>query len=438
MSFPKYPAYKPSGAEWLGDVPAHWEIVQSRRYFANRNEKSIAGEKQLTASQKHGVVYQADFMELEGQKVVQVIVGADILKHAEPNDFVISMRSFQGGIEWCGLRGSISSAYVMLVPNSAIWSPFYRYLFKSSLYIQALQATTNLVRDGQALRFSNFAQVALPLLPIDEQQQIATFLDHETAKTDALIAEQEKLIALLAEKRQATISHAVTHGLNPNAPMNDSGVAWLGVVPAHWKLCRLKQLIEQPLMYGANEAADDQTDSNPRFVRITDIDERGQLRVETFRSLPPEVAAPYMLSRGDILFARSGATVGKTFIYRDTWGACCFAGYLIRAHINQRLMSPDFLYIFCQSLPYWQYIGSEQIQATIQNVSAERYGELVVPVPSLEEQRAICKFHDTEATRLDTLRAEAERAIALLKERRSALIAAAVTGQIDVRGWSDN
>ena len=224
MSLPRYAEYKDSGASWLGRVPAHWSVVHSRRYFANRNVKALQGDKQLTASQKHGVVYQADFMEMERQSVMQVIVGADILKHAEPNDFVISMRSFQGGIEWCGLRGSISSAYVMLVPTEAIWSPFYRFLFKSTPYIQALQATTNLVRDGQALRFSNFVKVPIPLLSIQEQQHIAAFLDRETAKIDALITEQKKLLALLAEKRQATISHAVTRGLDPNAPMKDSGI----------------------------------------------------------------------------------------------------------------------------------------------------------------------------------------------------------------------
>jgi hypothetical protein len=242
MSFPRYPEYKESGVEWLGEVPAHWEVGQSRRLFAVRNERADASDKQLTASQEHGVIYQEDFVRLEGRRVVEVIKGADILKHVEPNDFVISMRSFQGGIEWCGHRGCISSAYVMLVPCDRIHSPFFTYVLKSSSYIQALQNTTNLVRDGQALRYNNFTQVALPIVPAAEQVAIAAFLDHETAKIDALVAEQERLIELLKEKRQAVISHAVTKGLNPDAPMKASGVEWLGEVPAHWTVRKLSQL----------------------------------------------------------------------------------------------------------------------------------------------------------------------------------------------------
>jgi hypothetical protein len=179
-------------------------------------------------------------MEREGRAVVRVIHGADILKHVEPNDFVISMRSFQGGIEWCGERGCISSAYVMLIPSAGIVPAFFRYLFKSGLYIQALQSTTNLVRDGQAMRYANFTQIDLPIIPQDEQIRIAGFLDFEIAKIDVLVEEQRRLIDLLKEKRQAVISHAVTKGLNPDAPMKDSDIEWLGQVPAHWSVGALR------------------------------------------------------------------------------------------------------------------------------------------------------------------------------------------------------
>lgn len=201
---------KPSGVEWLGDVPAHWGVGQSRRLFALRNERAAEGDKQLTASQAHGVVFQDRFIELEGRRVVEVIKGADILKHVEPNDFVISMRSFQGGIEWCQERGCISSAYVMLVPCERIHGPFFSYLFKCRSYIQALQSTTNLVRDGQALRYSNFTQVDLPLVPFDEQAAIAAFLIDETSRFHTLTAEAQRAIDLLQERRIALISAAVT------------------------------------------------------------------------------------------------------------------------------------------------------------------------------------------------------------------------------------
>ena len=147
-----YPGYKDSGLQWLGHIPTHWELMQSRRLFAQRKERARQGDEQLTASQKYGVIYQKLFMELEGQSVVQVFTGAEILKHVEENDFVISMRSFQGGLELCRYPGCVSSAYVGLIPIKHVCPEFFKYLFKCSPYIQALQSTSNLVRDGQALR----------------------------------------------------------------------------------------------------------------------------------------------------------------------------------------------------------------------------------------------------------------------------------------------
>lgn len=433
MSLPRYGEYKDSGASWLGSVPAHWAVVQSRRYFANRNEKALAGDKQLTASQKHGVVYQADFMELEGQKVMQVIVGADILKHAEPNDFVISMRSFQGGIEWCGLRGSISSAYVMLVPNGAIWSPFYRYLFKSAPYIQALQATTNLVRDGQALRFSNFAQVPLPLFPVEEQQKIAAFLDRETAKIDALIAEQEKLIALLAEKRQATISHAVTKGLDPNAPMKDSGVAWLGKVPAHWDVVPLKYLVE--LRSGGTPSKDnlDYWDGDVPWASAKDLKvERLGSTTDCITQKAVDDGAASLVRSAAVLVVVRGMILARTFPVVET---------LVPMAINQDLKAVLPLHRLNASYLAWLLRGSAE--ESLQRLDEAGHGtkalrmdawtSMQLPIPPHGEQIEIAEFLSRETVRLDALCAEAERAIDLLKERRSALIAAAVTGQIDVR-----
>ncbi|RKG60824.1 restriction endonuclease subunit S [Corallococcus sp. AB011P] len=208
---------KPSGVEWLGEVPAHWEVMQSRRLFKVRNEPAHESDRQLTASQKHGILLQSEFVESEGRRVVEVIKGADSLKHVEPNDFVISMRSFQGGIEWSRLRGSISWHYVMLTPIKSVHGPFFAYLLKSPGYIQALRSTADLIRDGQELRYSHFIQVDLPLIPINEQARIASFLDHETAKIDALMAEAQRAIDLLQERRTALISAAVTGQIDVRA-----------------------------------------------------------------------------------------------------------------------------------------------------------------------------------------------------------------------------
>lgn len=201
---------KDSGVEWLGEIPEHWGVVQSRRLFKDRKEKARNDDEQLTASQKHGVIYQKEFMELEGRKVTLVLTGSEILKHVEAGDFVISMRSFQGGLELCKYSGSVSSAYIGLIPIKHVIHDYFKYLFKSITYIQALQSTSNLVRDGQALRFENFSQVDLVIVPEIEQQQIANYLDNATCKIDTLISKAEKAIELLKERRTALISATVT------------------------------------------------------------------------------------------------------------------------------------------------------------------------------------------------------------------------------------
>ena len=435
MSLRKYPEYKDSGAEWLGPVPSHWNIVQSRRYFAERKEKARDSDRQLTASQKHGVMYQDAFSALEGQKVVQVILGADILKHVEPNDFVISMRSFQGGIEWSGVRGSISSAYVMLIPADAVHSGFFRYLFKSKPYIQALQTTTNLVRDGQALRFNNFVQVPLPLLPIDEQAAVADFLDCETAKIDALIAEQEQLLALLAEKRQATISHAVTRGLDPDVPMKGSDVPWLGEVPAHWGVRSLKSIVSTPITDGPHETPAF-LDQGVPFVSAEAVS-GGVINFEKVRAYISEeddarYSQKYRPQLHDIYMVKSGATTGVTAIVDGRTDFNIWSP-LAAIRCDQEVALPHFVMSYLRSKNFQEGVALNWSFGTQQNIGMGVLGDLPVALPPLEEQREITQFLEKQLNSLGDLQKAAEHALPLLRERRSALIAAAVTGQIDVR-----
>jgi len=283
----------------------------------------------------------------------------------------------------------------------------------------------------EAVSAEDIANLRIELPPFQTQQKIADYLDRETARIDALIEAKEKMLSLLEEKRHTLISRAVTKGLDPDVEMKDSGIEWLGEIPAHWEITRLKFLTEEPLAYGANEAALEDEKSWPRFVRITDINGQGNLRPETFKSLNPNIAKHYLLKNGDILFARSGATVGKAFIYKESWGTCCFAGYLIRFRSNTSKVVPQFIYDFTLSALYWEQIKTGTIQATIQNFSAEKYGDLVVCLPPLEEQKQIVNHIDTFTKKSLQLSKEIEKSIALLKERRAALISAAVTGKIN-------
>lgn len=196
---------------------------------------------------------------------------------------------------------------------------------------------------------------------------------------------------------------------------------------------RFKFSLREPLMYGANEAGLEDNPEWPRFVRITDVDGAGNLKPETFKSLDPKLADGFTLEAGDVLLARSGATVGKAFLYSDSWGPACFAGYLIRARLNLSRYLPRFVFYFFQSSFYWDQVREGAIQATIQNFSAEKFGDLNVPIVTLADQRRIAAYLDAETRQMDALVAEKEAMLKLLEEKRAAQISHAVTRGLNPR-----
>ena len=285
-------------------------------------------------------------------------------------------------------------------------------------------------------RFSS-SRVCIP--PLAEQRAIARYLDHVDRRIQRYIEAKEKLITLLQEARQAMIQRAVTRGLDPSVPLKPSGVEWLGDVPAHWEVRRLRYLIEGGLIYGANAAAEHDNPNWPRYLRITDFGLDGKLRDDTFRSLPPETAEDYLVKPGDLLLARSGATVGKAFLVTSEIGQACHAGYLIRARPKAGLIDPGFLTLLSlrvQRFPVGQ--DSVFIIATIQNISAyEKYANLPVPTPSLEEQKKIVAHLDKATADIDAAIDNARRQVEFMTEYRASLIAHVVTGKLDVRAAAE-
>ena len=198
-SFPAYPAYKDSGVEWLGEIPGHWAVFIAKRMFGNVRESASADAEQLAATQAYGVIPQKDFMERNDTKVVLALSGTENFRAVKSNDFVISLRSFQGGIEHSAYDGCVSPAYTVLRrKDERNLNPGYlRYLFKDASYISALQSVTTGIREGRTITYEQFGSLSMPVAPVAEQTQIARFLDHETARIDALIEEQQRLIELL-------------------------------------------------------------------------------------------------------------------------------------------------------------------------------------------------------------------------------------------------
>lgn len=201
---------KDSGVEWIGQVPEHWEVVPSTWLFVESKERAHEDDQHLSATQKYGVISLADYERLEGRQVTHAVKNLEQRKHVELDDFVISMRSFQGGIERVKALGCVRSSYVVIQAGDGADKNYFAYLFKSGSYIQGLQATSSFIRDGQDLNYGNFRQVRLPKPGSDEQMQIAKFLDQETARIDALTRTTEQSITLLKERRAAFITAAVT------------------------------------------------------------------------------------------------------------------------------------------------------------------------------------------------------------------------------------
>lgn len=201
---------KSSGVEWVLEIPSDWDMIPAKVLFSQSNERKHVDDVQLTASQKYGIISQVEYMKRENSRIVIATQGIENWKHVEPNDFIISLRSFQGGLEKSDVSGCITWHYVVLKANNGVYYDYFKWLFKSDKYINALQGTCNFIRDGQDLRFSNFVQVPLLVVPIEEQKEIADYLNKKVPKIDSLISEKEALINDLEAYKKSLIFEVVT------------------------------------------------------------------------------------------------------------------------------------------------------------------------------------------------------------------------------------
>ncbi len=410
----------------------------SRLQFSNVDKKIEEGEESVKLC-NYVDVYYHDFITSVIDFMIASASPAEIEKFKLSKGDVLLTKDSETADD-IGIPAFVAEDFDCLVcgyhlaiahPNKTIDGKYLFRFLSSRIAASYFETRANgITRFAIGLDAVGSVPVSFP--PLSLQKTIASYLDKETARIDALIFKKERQIDLLQEKRQAIITHAVTNGLDPKAKMKYSGVEWIGEIPEGWEVQRLKYLLTKPLEYGANESAEEDDPSQPRYIRITDFDDSGKLRDETFKSLSFSIAKDYLLQAGDILFARSGATVGKTFQYKEKTGQACFAGYLIRATPNERRVKSDFIYYFTKSYSYENWKDSIFIQATIQNIGAEKYANLFIPVPTLEEQTRLIKCLDAELEALHVLQEKVTESVSLLKEYRSSLINTAVSGQIDV------
>ncbi|MDH1087618.1 restriction endonuclease subunit S [Pantoea brenneri] len=430
-----YPEYKDSGVEWLGKIPEYWNILTGKRIFQSVRTPALNNDEQLAASQKYGVIPQSLMMQLNDSKVMLALKGTDSFRHVDENNFVISLRSFEGGIEHSKYSGCVSPAYTVLKNTKPISYNYYRYLLKCAPFIVALQSSTDSLRDGKSINYEQFGALNLPLTSISEQSHIASFLDYETAKIDNLMEKQQQLIELLKEKRQAVISHAVTKGLDPDVQMKDSGVEWLGDVPEHWGVTKLKW-VGRTTSGGTPTTSKFEIyyeDGHIPWIRTTDLN-NGELFDTPIRITSKAVndTACSILPVGSVLLGMYGGagSIGKHAILR------------FESTINQAVCGvlpcgrvfPDFLHKYYEFYrPFWMIDAAGTRKDP--NIGQDNIKEGIILIPPFEEQVEINNHIDNMRNIYECIIENALEGVDLLQERRTALISAAVTGKIDVRDW---
>jgi type I restriction enzyme, S subunit len=450
MSFPRYPSYKDSGVEWLGEVPAHWEVNRARNLgvFSGSgiDKKTVEGEQP---------VKMFNYLDVYNSIDKTLPYSPDLMDTTAPAEKAIEHAVRRGDILLTPSSETSDdvghAARVLDVPDGVVYSyhilrfrgtdatdpAFLTYSFNAaptrSYFASVCTGTTRMVLGREDFKS---APVAMPPLP--EQTQIAAFLDRETAKIDGLVAEQRRLMELLKEKRQAVISHAVTQGLNPHAPMKPSGIEWLGEVPEHWRVgkCGFYLTILSGFAFPSAGFSDDETDT--MLLRGINVGVSRLKWDETvyWRRSPDDGLDIYEMQKGDLVIGMDrpliseGIRVAKV---KESDLPCLLLQRVASLKTGDQL-DVDYVLGLLSSEMFVAHFSPDTTGVSVPHISPEQIKNFVIPVPPVVEQVAIVAFVRIETAKSDTLTIEAQRAIALLQERRTALISAAVTGQIDVRG----
>jgi len=442
MSLPRYPEYKDSGVDWLGDVPGHWHCTKIKYttyvkgrvgwHGLNSDEFEEEGVHLVTGTDfDNGFVAWDRCYRIPEKRYLE-----DPYIQLKENDLLITKDGTIGKLarvknlpEHASLNSGI---FLVRAINKAYLEDFLYWILQSSLFSHFM----DLHKVGSTIQHlyqEVFNKFAFPIPSQSEQQIICAFLDRETGKIDALIAEQQRLVELLAEKRQAVISHAVTKGLNPNVPMKDSGIEWLGEVPEHWKVGPLKRYWS---VTDCKHVTAEFVEDGIPLASIREVQshwvtlEDAKCTTEYFYELLIEGGRRPL--PGDLIFSRN-ATVGEVAQVSADHPRFAMGQDVVLLRKLSSEYSSDYLQHVIRSPIIILQLANMMIGSTFKRINVEEIRSFVVPSPPFTEQAEIAAFLEREVERFDSLTAEANRASALLQERRSALISAAVTGKIDVR-----
>ena len=432
-----YSDYKDSGIEWLGEIPAHWE-VKRLKYSALINSDTLPETTDPDFVMSYIDIGNVDpyYGVISTEEITFQNAPSRARRIVHDGDTIIStVRTYLGAIALIhGLAPNtiVSTGFATIRPHKSV-PKFMSYVLREAGFVEEIVARSVGV-SYPAVNVSEVGDISILLPDAREQQAIATFLDRETEKIDMLIDKQEQLIDLLKERRTALISHAVTKGLNPDVPMKDSGIEWLGEIPAHWEVKQLGQIGTFRKCNGGTK--EDESPEGIPCVRYGDIYTHHDFFVRQCCSyISPESAINYTpIQYGDILFAGSGETldeIAKSAVNLiDAEVYCGGDVILLRASIEKDTHFMGYA-VGTPQAAYQKALMGRGI--TVMHIYGSQLKHLSVALPPIEEQQAIAVFLERETAKIDTLISKIYQAIELQKESRSALITAAVTGKIDVR-----
>lgn len=427
----KYDSYKDSGAEWLGEIPTNWQAVKMKYLFRDYSEKNKPEETLLSVTQSQGVVPR-DWVE---SRMVMPSGNLESFKYIKKGDFAISLRSFEGGLEYCHHDGIISPAYTVLKLRDDLKADYYKWLLKSTSFISEIQTSVVGIREGKNISYPELSYSLMPIPKSPEQTAIATFLDQKTAQIDRAIAQKERLIELLRERKQIVIQQAVTRGLDPTVKMKDSGVEWIGRIPEHWEVKKLKYVASIRGGFAFNGS--DFVDEGVQLIKISNT-YNNKLSLERQPTFLPHnflnSHKDWVVTKGDILMSLTG-TLGK----RD-YGFAILLDTSEKFLLNQRVakitsigeVEESFILLLLRNEQYLNQLYTLPSGTKQANLSNENVIGLEVAIPPPNERVEIIEKVKNEHSKIDQSIHLHLQQIAKLKEYRTVLIDAAVTGKIRV------
>ncbi|MFW9678490.1 restriction endonuclease subunit S [Vibrio parahaemolyticus] len=433
-----YPECKDSGVEWLENIPSHWN-TKPLKHLCSFNDDVLAENTKKD--------YELCYVDIGSVSATDGISRVETMTYGSApsrarrlvrdGDVIVStVRTYLEAIAPINNPPSnmvVSTGFAVIRPNNKLYKGYAAYCLRANGFIKEVVARSVGV-SYPAINASELVGIAVPSLPIEEQTQIANFLDHETAKIDTLIEKQQQLIKLLKEKRQAVISHAVTKGLNPHAPMKDSGVEWLGEVPEHWVVAGFKKYLASIVDYRGKTP--NKVESGRFLVTARNI-KKGKINYLSSTEYVSEADYAQVMSRGipnigDVLFTTE-APLGEVAQVDNS--DIALAQRVIKFCGQSGVLDNTYLKYFIMSDSFQDSLMTYASGSTALGIKAERLVYLRQLLPPLSEQRQIISHIEAVATKIDLLEQKAIAAIDLMQERRTALISAAVTGKIDVRNW---